>query len=103
MISTGTGGMRWFKGDPSFVFHLMNAYTMDNIVTCDVCEFEEAPLFPTPDGTPGDPDKSLLYLKISPGSDHGCGKSMPKNSANLPLNADLIKLVKDWIAAGAKK
>jgi carotenoid cleavage dioxygenase len=54
--------MRWFKGDPSFVFHPMNAYTMDNIVTCDVCEFEEAPLFPTPDGTPGDPDKAIPRL-----------------------------------------
>jgi carotenoid cleavage dioxygenase len=27
-----------------------------------VCEFEEAPLFPNPDGTPGDPDKAVPRL-----------------------------------------
>jgi carotenoid cleavage dioxygenase len=54
--------MRWFKGDPSFVFHPMNAHTSGDIVTCDVCEFEQAPLFPWVDGTPGDPAKSIPRL-----------------------------------------
>lgn len=54
--------MRWFKGDPSFVFHPMNAHTDGDTITCDVCEFEEAPLFPKPDGTPGDPDKAIPRL-----------------------------------------
>jgi carotenoid cleavage dioxygenase len=54
--------MRWFKGDPSFVFHPMNAHTNGEVVTCDVCEFEEAPLFPKPDGTPGDRDKAVPRL-----------------------------------------
>ncbi|TDJ24915.1 MAG: carotenoid oxygenase family protein [Gammaproteobacteria bacterium] len=54
--------MRWFRGDPSFVFHPMNAHTNGDVITCDVCEFEEAPLFPKPDGTPGDPDKAVPRL-----------------------------------------
>jgi carotenoid cleavage dioxygenase len=54
--------LRWFKGDPSFVFHPMNAHSDGNMVTCDVCEFEEAPLVPAPDGTPGDPDKAVPRL-----------------------------------------
>ncbi len=54
--------LRWFKGDPAYVFHPMNAHTDGDIVTCDVCEFEEAPLFPSPDGTPGDPKKATPRL-----------------------------------------
>ena len=54
--------LRWFKGEPAFVFHPMNAHTDGDIVTCDVCEFEQAPLFPALDGTPGDPAKSIPRL-----------------------------------------
>ncbi len=54
--------LRWFEGDPSFMFHPMNAHTNGNIVTAEVCEFEEAPLFPTPDGKPGDPAKAIPRL-----------------------------------------
>ena len=54
--------MRWFKGDPAYVFHPMNAHTNGDVVTCDVCEFEQAPLFPWADGTPGDPDKATPRL-----------------------------------------
>jgi len=54
--------MRWFQGDPAFVFHPMNAHTDGNRVICDVCEFEQAPLFPWADGTPGDPAKAVPRL-----------------------------------------
>ena len=54
--------LRWFRGEPGFVFHPMNAHTNGDMVTCDVCEFEEAPLFPSPDGTPGDPSKAVPRL-----------------------------------------
>jgi len=54
--------LRWFKGDPAYVFHPMNAHTDGDTVVCDVCEFEEAPLFPRPDGTPGDPSKAVPRL-----------------------------------------
>ena len=54
--------LRWFRGDPSYVFHPMNAHTSGATVVCDVCEFEQAPLFPLPDGTPGDPAKATPRL-----------------------------------------
>jgi carotenoid cleavage dioxygenase len=63
MPRSGTvADIRWFQGDPSFMFHPMNAHTEGNIITCEVCEFEEAPLFPLPDGTPGNPDKAVPRL-----------------------------------------
>lgn len=54
--------LRWFDGDPSFVFHPMNSHTQGSKIICDVCEFEEAPLFPLVDGTPGDPEKAIPRL-----------------------------------------
>jgi carotenoid cleavage dioxygenase len=55
-------GMRWFRGEPGYVFHPMNAHTDGDAVVCDVCECEAAPLFPLPDGTPGDPQKAVPRL-----------------------------------------
>ena len=54
--------MRWFRGEPGYVFHPMNAHTDGDTVVCDVCECEAAPLFPLPDGTPGDPEKAIPRL-----------------------------------------
>ena len=54
--------LRWFKGAPGYVFHPMNAHTDGDRVVCDVCECETAPLFPLPDGTPGDPKKAIPRL-----------------------------------------
>ncbi len=45
--------IRWFKGDPCYVFHPMNAFdTDDGKVVCDMMKYTIAPLFPLPDGTP---------------------------------------------------
>ena len=54
--------IRWFQGDPAYVFHPMNAHTDGDTVVCDVCQFDEAPLFPRPDGTPGNPAKAIPRL-----------------------------------------
>lgn len=63
MPRSGTvADLRWFHGDPAYVFHPMNAHTDGDKVVCDVCEFEQAPLFPLPDGTPGDPRKAVPRL-----------------------------------------
>lgn len=43
--------IRWFKGPASYVFHPMNAYNEGDVIYCDVCDYEEAPLFPKLDGT----------------------------------------------------
>jgi hypothetical protein len=47
---------------------------------------------------PGDPDASLLYLKLT--GTQPCGKKMPDTAK--PLTAEQIELVHDWIADGAK-
>jgi carotenoid cleavage dioxygenase-like enzyme len=54
--------MRWFEHEPCYVFHPMNAWTEGTTVVADVMKFEQAPLFPDPDGKPGDPAKSRARL-----------------------------------------
>ena len=36
--------------DLCFAFHFMNGFDQDGVITIDACQFEQAPLFPTPDG-----------------------------------------------------
>ena len=63
MPRTGTvEDIRWFRGDPAYVFHPMNAHSDGNIVICDVCQYAEAPLFPHADGSKPDPLKSEAKL-----------------------------------------
>ena len=54
--------LRWFTSDAAFVFHPMNAYAKEDVITCDVCQFGQAPMFPFADGRPGDPAKSFAQL-----------------------------------------
>ena len=54
--------LRWFEGDPAYVFHPMNAYNDGDKIICDVCEYPEAPLFPHADGSKPDPTKSTAKL-----------------------------------------
>jgi carotenoid cleavage dioxygenase-like enzyme len=42
--------LRWFTGDPCFVFHAMNAFDDGERIVCDMMKYETAPLFPLPDG-----------------------------------------------------
>ncbi len=49
--------------------------------------------------TKGKPESSLLWLKMDPAANHGCGKKMPLGEAG--VSAAASKLVKDWIVAGA--
>ncbi len=45
--------VRWFTGDPCYVFHPMNAFdTDDGKVVCDMMKYERPTLFPMPDGSP---------------------------------------------------
>lgn len=44
--------IRWFQCEPCYVFHPMNAYEHDGKIVADVMQYETAPLFPAPDGTP---------------------------------------------------
>jgi hypothetical protein len=48
---------------------------------------------------PGDPMQSLIYLKVSGKMPANCGARMPFNKP--PITATELKIVYDWIAAGA--
>jgi carotenoid cleavage dioxygenase-like enzyme len=52
----------WFRGESCYVFHVMNAWEDGNRIVADVMQFEEAPLFPHPDGRLTDPEKSRARL-----------------------------------------
>src|SRR5882724_11510614 len=52
----------WFRGENCYVFHVMNAWEEGSRIVADVMQFEEAPLFPHPDGSPTDPTKSRARL-----------------------------------------
>lgn len=54
--------IRWFQGDPSFVFHPMNAFNTGDVITCDVSEYGQAPLFPNVDGSPGKKENMVAKL-----------------------------------------
>ncbi len=45
--------IRWFTVDPCYVFHVMNAWDEGPTVVADVMRYDAAPLFPLPDGRPG--------------------------------------------------
>ena len=54
--------MRWFNLEACYVFHPMNAWDDGDKIIADVMQYEAAPLFPNPDGTPGDPAKARARL-----------------------------------------
>ena len=54
--------VRWFECDPCYVFHPMNAYEDGDKIIGDVMQYDAAPLFPDPDGRPGDPEKAVASL-----------------------------------------
>jgi carotenoid cleavage dioxygenase-like enzyme len=54
--------MRGFHGEPCYVFHALNAWEEGDRIVAYVMQSEAAPLFPLPDGTPGDSTKASSRL-----------------------------------------
>ena len=54
--NAGVDSIRWFKSGPCYVFHPMNAWEEDGKIHAHVMQYEQAPLFPTIDGSPGNAD-----------------------------------------------
>jgi carotenoid cleavage dioxygenase-like enzyme len=52
----------WFRAENCYVFHVMNAWEEGSRIVADVMQFEQAPLFTHPDGSPTDPNKSRARL-----------------------------------------
>ena len=63
MKRTGTSAdIVWFRAESCYVFHVMNAWEDGERIVADVMQFEEAPLFTHPDGSPTDPAKARARL-----------------------------------------
>jgi len=56
----GVESLRWFTTEANYVFHVMNAWENGNLITADVMEYPNAPLFPNADGSPGAPAAAIL-------------------------------------------
>ncbi len=54
--------LRWFRSEACYVFHPMNAREEGDKIVAEVMQYEAAPLFPNPDGTPGDALKAKARL-----------------------------------------
>ncbi|HXL98864.1 MAG TPA: carotenoid oxygenase family protein [Rhizomicrobium sp.] len=52
--------IRWFTTDPAYVFHPMNMWEDGDKIHADVMQYENAPLFPNADGSPGKPAAAKL-------------------------------------------
>jgi carotenoid cleavage dioxygenase len=60
--NAAVSSVRWFECDPCYVFHPMNAYEDGDKIVGDVMQYDAAPLFPDPNGRPGDPAKATANL-----------------------------------------
>jgi len=49
----GTSSLRWFRGDPCFVFHVMNAWEDGEQICAEVVRYDRAPAFPDTKGEMG--------------------------------------------------
>lgn len=58
--NAGVETIRWFNTDPCYVFHPMNAWEEGDKIIADVMQYENAPLFPNADGSPGKPSSAKL-------------------------------------------
>jgi carotenoid cleavage dioxygenase len=47
----GVASLRWFRSEPCFVFHVLNAWDDGSRIIVDVMRYDEPPLFPHQDGT----------------------------------------------------
>jgi carotenoid cleavage dioxygenase-like enzyme len=56
----GVDSIRWFTTDPCYVFHPMNMWEDGDKIFADVMQYENAPLFPNADGSPGKPASARL-------------------------------------------
>lgn len=52
--------IRWFNAPPCYVFHPMNAWEEDGKILADVFRYDNAPLFPNADGSPGQKSAARL-------------------------------------------
>ncbi|HYE45570.1 MAG TPA: carotenoid oxygenase family protein, partial [Caulobacter sp.] len=57
----GAGEVRWFSGGSAHVFHVVNAWEDGDLLHADVFLYQSAPMFPLPDGSPGEHGLARLH------------------------------------------
>jgi carotenoid cleavage dioxygenase len=55
--------VRWFRAEPSYVFHPLNAYDDGDRIVADVCRYNRVPLFPAGDAAQGQEDLSARLTR----------------------------------------
>lgn len=65
MDKEGAGGteVRWFETEPVFTFHVANSFDDGPDVVIDVAGSRRAPLMPSADGQPADPQATRFFLR----------------------------------------
>ena len=58
----GAQDIKWLTAEGCYVFHPMNAWSDGETLTTHVIQYEEAPLFPRADGSPGDKSRQVGRL-----------------------------------------
>jgi carotenoid cleavage dioxygenase len=80
MPRTGTPeDIRWIEADACYVFHFMNGYDKDGVITFEACHFDHPPLFPTLDGNP----TPIIHPRM--------------NRWSIDMNADAPKVRQEYI------
>lgn len=69
----GAASLRWFRTEPCFVFHVLNAWDDGARIIVDVMQYDEPPLFPHHDGTLRQPAPEAHLVRWTINPDAGTG------------------------------
>ena len=85
----GLETLRWVECDPFFVFHFMNGFDHNGVITVDACQFEYAPLFPRVDGTmlpDNDPVLHRWTIDLNADSPRVVSRRISDNYSEFPVH-----------------
>lgn len=94
----GPDDVRWVEMDLCFAFHFMNGFDQDGVITVDACQFEQAPLFPTPDGEStgkAQPFLTRWTIDMNAAEPRGVFKRIDEHESEFP-QCDLRKMGKPY-------
>jgi len=79
--------VRWVEMDLCFVFHFMNGFDRDGVITIDGCQFKNAPLFPTSDGNSAGRAQPYLHrwtIDLNEANPRGRSEKIGQSEAEFP-------------------
>jgi carotenoid cleavage dioxygenase len=103
--------VRWFEGPACYMFHVMNAWEDGNRILADVMVYDEPPLFPHADGSPGNPERQQAYLTrwtfdLSAGTRRFAAERLDDTAGEFPRIDDRLSGVRHrhgWFAASHRE